>query len=141
MELWDGITGEPIATLENHSGSVEILTFSPDSSLLAFGSLNNTTLWDGDERHFLYTLDALPDWYLSPTVSCGISISLDETSRCYYVQGTLPNNNNHIPLLWFPADTARITRKSFCRKSAAFGCVDGRLIILDLSRLNLQEIA
>ena len=143
VRLWDGIAGVPIATLKGHSGIIELLTFSPDSSRLASGSRNNTRLWDAATGRFLHTLDTLPDWHLWCTVSCGTPISLDEseeTSRRYYLQGTLPNNNNRIPLLWFPADTALITHKTFCSKSAAFGCVDCRLIILDLSRLNLHEI-
>ena len=40
--------------------------------------------------------------------------------------------------LWFPVDTAEISARAFCKKAAAFGCEDGRVIILDLTQLNLQ---
>ena len=72
------------------------------------------------------------------------SISLGEskeTSRHYDIQGTLLNKNSHIPLLWLLTDTGEITCKTFCNKSAALGCDDGRVIIFDLSKFNLQEIA
>ena len=35
-------------------------------------------------------------------------------------------------------DTAYIFPKEFCKKVAAFGCEDGRVIILDLTQLTLQ---
>ena len=95
-------------------------------------------LWDGSTGHFLGTLDAQPDrYYLSPTVP--YRIESRETPRRYNIQDTLPNSNSRIPLLWFSADTAHIMRVTFCSKSGVFG-YDGRVIILDLSDLNLQEI-
>ena len=41
-------------------------------------------------------------------------------------------------LFGFPVDTA-IFEKTFCNKITAFGCRDGRVIILDFTPLNLQE--
>ena len=41
----------------------------------------------------------------------------------------------HVPLLWFPVDTVQILEVEFCKKVAAFGCGDGRVIILDLTQL------
>ena len=63
------------------------------------------------------------------------------TGRRYCIQGTIPSNDGHVPLLWFPVDTAAILEKSFCSKAVAFGCRDGGVIILDLTQLNLQETA
>ena len=147
MRLWGCTTRLCIAILSGHSEPVDTLSFSPDSSRLASGSWNNTMRsWDGVTGRFLGTLDAQPDWCSSSTVPCGISISLGESQealRSYHIHGTLPNSNYHIPLLWLPADTTYIMRKAFCGESAAFGCEDGRVIILDLRKFsfNLQEVA
>ena len=149
VRLWDGFTGVYIATLEGHREYGNTLSFSLDGSQLAasgsmHGNVGLWNYWDGAQGHLLGTLDLQPDWYSSRPVPCEVSISLgelNETSRRYHIQSTLLNNNNRIPLLWLPADTAHITRETFCNKSAAFGCEDGRLIIFDLSKFDPQEIA
>ena len=130
--LWDGATGKCVATLNGHTEPVVALSFH--GSRLASESRDKTVrLWDGATGDFVDTY----------TVPCGISISLGESKETskYYIQGTLPNSNNSIPLLWFPADIAHITSKIFHGKSAVFGCGDGRVIIMDLSKLGLQKIA
>ena len=140
VRLWECATGRRIAILRDHSKPVDALSFSPDGSRLASGSLNNMRLWDGATGRFLGTLDTRPEWYSSCTVPCGTTISQGESQeafRSYGIQCTLPNTNDPIPLLWLPADTAPIERKEFCGKSAAFGCKNGQVIILDLSKLNL----
>ena len=66
-----------------------------------------------------------------------LSMSLCESkdpSRNYYIQGTLLGIGR-VPLLWFPVDTVQILEAEFCKKVAAFGCGDGRVIILDLTQL------
>ena len=63
----------------------------------------------------------------------------EDPSRRYYIQGNIPSSDGHVPLLWLPVDTPEILEKAFCSTAAAFGCVDGRVIILDLTLLNLQE--
>ena len=66
-----------------------------------------------------------------------LSMSLCESedpSRHYYIQGTAPSIG-HVPLLWLPVDTAEIIKEEFCKNVAAFGCEDGRVIILDLTQL------
>ena len=71
-----------------------------------------------------------------------ISISLDKSkdpSRHYYIQGNVPGSDGHVPLLWLPVDTQEIWEEAFCSTAAAFSCVDDRMIILDLTQLNLQE--
>ena len=47
IRLWDGSTGENIATLWSHPTDVQDLAFSPDGCLLASGSYDGTILlWD-----------------------------------------------------------------------------------------------
>ena len=94
-------------------------------------------LRDDDADGSFSSLIIKPDRLLS---SEELSMSLydsEDPSRNYYIQGTVPSIG-HVPLLWFPMDTAYIFPKKFCKKVAAFGCWDGRVIILDLTQLNLQ---
>ena len=50
IKLWDVGSRETIATLEGHTGGVQSISFSPDATLLASASLNDTVnavkLWD-----------------------------------------------------------------------------------------------
>ena len=47
VQLWDVVTGEPIATLGGRESSVSSVSFSPDGSTLASGSGDDTVrLWD-----------------------------------------------------------------------------------------------
>ena len=147
VRLWNGNTGMLIDILVGHPGNVYLFIFSPDGSRLASRSFQyddeyiqvTRLLLDVATGRCLGTLDALPDWYSSPTVPCGISISLDRSDRRYHIQGTLPDSNKLIPLLRLLV-AVHITQETFRSKFAALGCDDGRVIILDLSKLNLQEI-
>ena len=94
-------------------------------------------LHDDDADGSFSTFNINPDRLLSSEV---LSISLcnsKDPPRNYYIQGTVPRYG-HVPLCWFPVDTAYIFFEKFCKKVAAFGCEDGRVIILDLTQLNLQ---
>ena len=87
---------------------------------------------DSDADGSFSTLNITPDRLLSSEV-----LSLCESkdpSRNYYIQGTVLRYG-HIPLLWFPVDAAYIFAEEFCKKVLAFGCKDGRVIILDLTQL------
>ncbi len=47
IRLWDVATGENLHTFWGHTSDVEILTFSPDGTILASGSFDGTALlWD-----------------------------------------------------------------------------------------------
>ena len=61
-----------------------------------------------------------------------------DPSRHYYIQGTVPGRNDHVPLLWLPIDTDEVLEKAFYNTAAASGCEDGRVIILDFTQINLQ---
>ena len=90
--------------------------------------------YDSDSDGSFSTLNIKLDRLLS---SEELSISLcnsKDPSRNYYIQGTVLRIG-HVPLLWFPVDTAYIFSEEFCKKVVAFGCKDGRVIILDLTQL------
>ena len=48
-----------------------------------------------------------------------ISVSLrksEDPSRHYYIQVNVPSSDGHIPLLWFPVDTAFLKMHSAIRQ-------------------------
>ena len=58
VRLWDGRTGNCIATLEGHSKRIKLVTFSSDGSTLASASQDGTIrLWDGRTGVCIATLD------------------------------------------------------------------------------------
>ena len=57
MRLWDVDTQTQIHTLEGHTGSVESVSFSPDSQTIASGGSDDIVrLWDVDTRTEIGTL-------------------------------------------------------------------------------------
>ncbi len=51
VRLWDVQTGQPVATLQGHTGTIHGLAFAPDGQTLASGSLDRTVrLWDVAKR-------------------------------------------------------------------------------------------
>ena len=83
---------------------------------------------------------SLCGWCLSSEV---LSMSLKESkdpSRRYYINGSVSSYiYDAVPLIWLQVDTVEIREEAFCGKAAAFGCDDGRVIILDLTRLDFPE--
>ena len=63
IDLWDSATGETLMTLEGHTNTVSVVRWSPDGTLLASGSWDNTVrLWDvnsGITVHVLKGWEAL----------------------------------------------------------------------------------
>ena len=163
--LWDSSTGgRLIATLEGHSDFVMSLSFTPDGSRLTSGSYDNKViLWDCATGVSIAALEGDPQSIYSLSRSPRLASMSSDTilghrdndvdgsnevlfmsllvtkdpSRRYSIQGIVPSSNGHVPLLWLPVDTAKILGKAFCSKAAAFGCRDGRVIILDLTQINL----
>lgn len=59
IKLWEVDTGKALYTLEGHKYAVSSVTFSPNSQLLASGSMDNTIkLWDVSTGKLLSTLKA-----------------------------------------------------------------------------------
>ena len=139
--LWDCATGDPIATLEGHLGSSSSFSFYGSRLGSRFG--RGVTSWHDNICDYLYPFNAA-DWNAFPPLPRMSLHRSKDTFRRYYIRGTLLNSNDNVPLLWLPADTPDVLCEAFCRKAAAFGCEDGRVILLDLSldlsQLDLQEI-
>ena len=106
---------------------------SIDSHVSADTILQNR---DGDTGGFLQARPPLS--LLSKMISISLCRSTGP-SRRYFINADVPSSEANIPLLWLPVDIADVLEKTFCSKAAAIGCADGRVIILDLTQLNLQE--
>ena len=126
------------ATLEGHPQSIYPLPRSPVISQLASMSVDTILkLRDDDADGSFSSLNIKPDRPLSSEDLFMSLLKSKDPSRHYYIQGTVPGYDR-VPFLWFPMDTAEILEEEFCNKVAAFGCWDGRVIILDLTQLNFQ---
>ena len=106
VRLWDGSTGVPIATFKGPQ-SVYSLSHSPIdsrlSSTLAHSILRNH---DGDAGA---SLCIWPPSFLSTKMLPISHCKSNGPSRHYYIQGTVPSSNTHIPLLWLLMDIPDIS--------------------------------
>ena len=139
VRLWNCASEVSIAAVKGHFQSVYSISLSSLLSQSASIPSSTGTILrhrDGDTYGSFSTLNTKPGWSLSNKT---LSVSLHESrdpSRHYYLQSTVINNS-HVPLLWLPVDTDQILMDN---KAAALGCMDGRVIISDLTQLNFQEI-
>ena len=70
VELWDVASRQRIATLTGHKGNVLSVSFSPDGTLLASGSMDRTVgLWDVASRQRIATLTGYKGGVLSVSFS------------------------------------------------------------------------
>ena len=132
VRAWDCATGASIAVLEGRPQSVYSLLRSPLAPQLASVSTDtNPRHRDGDTDDSFSTLNTNPDRYLSskmlPMSLCESKIPPGATiSKALYQVATAM-------FLLAPGGYS-----GNFRKAAAFGCDDGRVIILDLTQLILQ---
>ena len=126
------------STLEGHPHFIYPLPRSPLVSQLASMSVDTILkLRDDDADGYFSSSNIKPDRHLSSEDLFMSPCEPEDPSGHYCIQGTVPGYGR-VPFLWFPMDTAEILEKEFCKKVAAFGCRDGRVIILDLTQLNFQ---
>ena len=90
VQLWDVVTGEPIATLGGRESSGSSVSFSPDGATLASGSLDGTVrLWAVATGEPIAPLEGHTDWVFSvsfsPDGATLASGSLDGTVRLWAV--------------------------------------------------------
>ena len=137
MRLWDCSTQISIAVFEGDPKSVYSLSHSPLASISADTILRHP---DSDAGGSLSTLNTKLDWFLSSEVLSISKGTSHDPSRRYCIQGTVLSSKVYVPLLWLPLDTSKIQKEAFCSMTVAFGCSDGQVIILDLTKLNMQEI-
>ena len=141
VRAWDCATGASIAVLEGRPQSVYSLLRSPlaprPSACFGVDRHKSQTSRRGYRRLFLHF--EYQSWPLFIEQNAThVPMWIKDPSRRYYIQGTVPSSNCHVPLLWLPVDTPAISEGAFCSKAAAFGCDYGRVIILGLTQLILQ---
>jgi len=91
IHLWDVVKGQPISTLNGHSGIVWGIAFSPDGQLLASASSDGTVkIWDWRSGNILKTL-SFPDQVGS------VSFSPDGQTLAV---GGLDNSKNLKAAIW-----------------------------------------
>ena len=89
--LYDARTGEELKLLSGHTSSVKSVSFSPDGSTLASGSLDATVrLWSVETGRHLRTLSGHTSWVYSVSYSPdGLTLasgSFDDTVRLWSVE-------------------------------------------------------
>ncbi len=122
VRLWDGVSGDLIATLEGHTDAVWSIAFSPDGRRLASGSHDGTTrLWDGVSGDPIATLEGHTDtvWSVvfSPDGRRLASRGADRTIRLWGgVSGahiaTLEGHTNVVRSIAFSPDGSRLASGS-----------------------------
>ena len=122
IRLWDTQSGDNIATLEGHSGSVRSVAFSPDGSRIVSGSDDNTIrLWDTQSGDNIATLEGhsfrVNSVAFSPDGSRIVSGSDDNTIRLWDTQSgdniaTLEGHSFRVNSVAFSPDGSRIVSGS-----------------------------
>ena len=74
MKLWDVTSGECLKTLEGHSDWVRSVSFSPDGTKVASGTVRKVKLWDVTSGECLQTLRG-HSAYVSFTASSSLIIA------------------------------------------------------------------
>ena len=122
LRLWDGQSGESLATLEGHADLVQSAQFSPDGLRIVSASSDNTLrLWDGQSGEPLATLEghtrAVESAQFSPDGLRIVSASSDNTLRLWDGQSgeslaTLEGHMGPVRSAQFSPDGLRIVSAS-----------------------------
>ena len=130
--VWNMKTGEHIKTLIGHTDSIHSITFSPDSSILASSSEDNTLrLWNIKTGECLKILTGHRDW-VSSVSFCGnggilASASYDKTVRLWDVK-----TGEHIKTLighTSPVTDTSFIEDNYCLASTSY---DGTVRLWDV---------
>jgi WD40 repeat protein len=142
VRLWDSETGNHITTLDGHSAPVESAVFSVDGSRLISRSWDdNLLLWDITDitRPRVLCKKTAKDLFYLSTRNC---LFLLETRTDPTLCGlTVLNLGDESPfdtriICWFPPDFSPCRLAVHPMASmAAVGCEDGRLLLLDISKV------
>ncbi len=88
IRLWNPHTGEPLRTLNGHSGGVKSVAVSPDGQILVSGSSDKTIkIWHIDTSKVVHTLtghsDEVKSVVISPNGQILFSASADKTIKIW----------------------------------------------------------
>ncbi|KAJ5718705.1 hypothetical protein N7488_004351 [Penicillium malachiteum] len=129
--IWDPATGQSVATLKGHSDLVRSITWSPDGSQLASGSIDKTVrIWDPTTGQSVATLKGHSDlvrsitW--SPDGSQLASGSIDKTVRIWD-----PTTGQSVSTLKGYSDSVRSITWSLDGSQLASGSIDKTVWIWD----------
>lgn len=122
VRLWDGKSGEALASLDGHEGTVDGLAFAPDGRTLVTAGVDRTVrLWDVRSRRNVAVLhghgDAIWMAAFAPTGGRVVTASSDLTARVWDVragqpQSVLPGHTRMINDAAFSPDGSRIVSAS-----------------------------
>ncbi len=138
IRVWDVASGQILATLKGHSGSVTSVAFSPAGRYLASGSLDRTIrVWDVASGQILATLKGHSTvvWSVafSPDGRRLASASLDRTVRIWDVASgenvaTLKGHSDGVTSVAFSPDGRRLASASADRMVRVWDAASGESV-------------
>ncbi|KAF9518030.1 hypothetical protein BS47DRAFT_1290023, partial [Hydnum rufescens UP504] len=133
VRLWDAISGTSIAVLSNHVGELHCLAFSLDAQTLIAKSGTATFLWDLTSQP-LCRLDTESSTTRNPSLVDPIDPIWSCDGR-WITMRRLPDNDVrricYIPPYYSRNVDVEVMDSSF-QSRVAFGCIGGRVILLDV---------